>query len=273
MVLCFELPYYPNVAELGKRLNVKTVCVMMHECAPAGCKGWPQQFDLLIHPNETCRTILSPALPRHNHRMLRWPIDTDEIPFRQRDRADLFFFGQGTGGGADRKGGFIVLQAAQATPNVPWLVRSQIVDRRMRIFEVEYHYPPNVRVEGQVDDPADLYVEGDVAVQVSRYEGMGLQLLEAKASGMPLITTDAGPMNEYDPFAVIRATPRRTTVLRPTTAYDADPAHLAETVASLHGRDIAAASIRSREWVDANASWKTQGDVIRQAFTDLCFPS
>ena len=141
------------------------------------------------------------------------------------------------------------------------------------IFEVEYHYPPNVRVEGQVDDPADLYVEGDVAVQVSRYEGMGLQLLEAKASGMPLITTDAGPMNEYDPFAVIRATPRRTTVLRPTTAYDADPAHLAETVASLHGRDIAAASIRSREWVDANASWKTQGDVIRQAFTDLCFPS
>jgi len=272
MILCFELPYFPQVAEIAKRMNVRTVAVMMHECAPAGCRGWPQEFDLLIHPNIACRDILSPALPRKNHRMIRWPIDTEEIPFRQRDRADLFFFGQGTGGGSDRKGGNIVRQAAELTPNVPWLVRSQIVDRRMRIFEVEYQYPANVRVEGQVDDPADIYREGDVAVQVSRYEGMGLQLLEAKASGMPLVTTDAAPMNEYDPFAVIRATPRRTNVLRPTTAFDADPAHLAAVVAEIHGQDIAGASIRAREWVEANASWRSQGDVIRGAFVDLCFP-
>jgi glycosyltransferase involved in cell wall biosynthesis len=272
MVLCFELAYYPNVAEVAKSMNVKTVCVMMHECAPPGCKGFPQLFDMLIMPNDTCLSILAPALPRQNYRMIRWPIDVAEIPFKLRHRADSFYFGQGTGGGADRKGGYIVLEAAKRTPRIPWIVYSQIVDKRMRIFEVEYNYPPNVTVHGQVDNPADLYHHGDVAVQMSRYEGMGLQLLEAKAAGMPLITTDAGPMNEYDPFAVVQATPTRTRVVRPTIAWHADPVALAELVTRVHGADIAAASLRSRSWVEANCSWEKQGDAIRELFTDLCFP-
>lgn len=272
LVLCFELPYYHELATIARRLNVRTAAVMMHECAPPACRGWPQTFDLLIHPNETCRDILSPALPRHNHRFIRWPIDTHEIPFRNRTTANVFFFGQGTGGGSDRKGGHVVLEAAKLTPNIPWLVRSQIVDRRMRIFEVEYHFSDNVEVRGQAQNPAELYVDGDVAVQPSRYEGMGLQLLEAMAAGMPLVTTDAGPMREYQPYRLIRATPRQTRVLRPTTAFDPDPAHLAEIVQELHGTDIAQASIEARDWVERNASWNSQGDAIRATLADVCFP-
>jgi len=271
VVLCFELPYYHDLAARARRLNVKSVCVAMHECAPSGCRGWPQEFDLVIAPNDECFRQLSPAMPRGNLRRQNWPIDVAAIPFRARTLADVFYFGQGTGGGQDRKGGKIVQAAAELTPDVPWVVRSQILDTRMRISEVRYAYPPNVRHLGPVDDPSRLYDDGDVAVQPSRYEGMGLQLLEAQAAGMPLVTTDAAPMNEYGPFRVVPATPRRITVLRPTTAWDVDPVALAGLVRDLHGRDIEAASYAARRHVEDRWSWESQRDAILELLADIVF--
>lgn len=273
MVLTFELQYYGSLTTIARQMNVRTACVMMHECAPAGCRGWPQFTDLCILPNGEAKRQLSPALPRGNWIHQSWPIDTDLIPFRLRTTAERFFFGQGTGGGRDRKGGEIVAGAAALTPDVPWTVRSQIVDPKMRIFEVEYRFPDNVRLLGPTRTPGELYDEGDVAVQPSRYEGIGLQLLEAQAAGMPLITTDAAPMNEYNPLAVIRAGERRITVLRPTTAYDASHTHLAEIVASLHGKPIADASAAARDWVERTHSWHSCRDRIMSRFVDLCFPT
>lgn len=272
LVLVFELPYFARIAEIARSVGCKTAAVMMHECSPPACRGWPQEFDLLIMPNETCRRELAPALPRGNYRTLRWPIDTNEIPFRQRTRADTFFFGQGTGGGSDRKGGNIVMSAARLTPDIHWAVRSQIVDPRMRIFEVEYNFPANVTVKGQVEDPAQLYDEGDVAVQPSRYEGLGLQLLEAQAAGLPLITTDAGPMNEYNPWRVVPATPRPTSVVRPTTAWDTTGEDVARVVRDVQGSDISSASSAAREWVEREHSWAARGDEIMKLFTETCFP-
>ena len=42
-----------------------------------------------------------------------------------------------------------------------------------------------------------LFSEGDIYVYPSRLEGIGLTLAEAAACGLPVITTDFGPMNEF----------------------------------------------------------------------------
>lgn len=51
-------------------------------------------------------------------------------------------------------------------------------------------------IEGAVGAPG-LYHKGDVYVYPSRLEGIGLTIAEALASGLPVITTDAAPMNEF----------------------------------------------------------------------------
>ncbi len=51
-------------------------------------------------------------------------------------------------------------------------------------------------VEGTVGLPG-LYHRGDVYVYPSRLEGIGLTICEAAAAGLPIITTDSPPMNEF----------------------------------------------------------------------------
>lgn len=45
----------------------------------------------------------------------------------------------------------------------------------------------------------DLYRDGKIFICSSRREGLGLPILEAMACGLPVITTDASPMNEWFP--------------------------------------------------------------------------
>ncbi len=51
-------------------------------------------------------------------------------------------------------------------------------------------------IEAEVGPPG-LYHLGDVYVYPTRLEGIGLTIAEALASGLPVITTDASPMNEF----------------------------------------------------------------------------
>ena len=50
-----------------------------------------------------------------------------------------------------------------------------------------------------LDEAIDLYRNGKIFICPSRREGLGLPILEAMACGLPVITTDASPMNEWFP--------------------------------------------------------------------------
>ena len=50
---------------------------------------------------------------------------------------------------------------------------------------------------GNLADPKELYATGEVAIQPSKLEGVGFMVIEPLCSGMPVITLDYPPMNEY----------------------------------------------------------------------------
>jgi glycosyltransferase involved in cell wall biosynthesis len=52
-------------------------------------------------------------------------------------------------------------------------------------------------MEETVPDRAALYRLGDVCVYPSRFDGLGLTVAEALASGLPVIATDGPPLNEF----------------------------------------------------------------------------
>ena len=76
---------------------------------------------------------------------------------------------------------------------------------------------------------------------------------------MPLITTDAAPMNEHEPLAVVPCTPE-VVRLGPdflTAAALIDPLDLANTLRSVHRCDIGNQSLSARQFVESEHSWKT----------------
>jgi glycosyltransferase involved in cell wall biosynthesis len=100
-----------------------------------------------------------------------------------------------------RKGTDILIRAFQCVRGPARLViHSQDIERRDRPSAwdlVQAAHDPRIElVEAEVGAPG-LYERGDVYVYPSRLEGIGLTIVEALASGLPVITTDAPPMNEF----------------------------------------------------------------------------
>lgn len=56
---------------------------------------------------------------------------------------------------------------------------------------------PRIEVINRTVPPPGLYHLGNVYVYPSRLDGIGLTLCEALACGLPVITTDSAPMNEF----------------------------------------------------------------------------
>jgi glycosyltransferase involved in cell wall biosynthesis len=128
--------------------------------------------------------------------MFRPQIDNDR---NGQDDAVVFFHSANFGGRNCRKGTDRLLEAfQQVTGNVRLIIHSQapltkfgdaaarIVDRDSRIEFIERTVPA-----------PGLYHLGDVFVYPSRLEGIGLCVPEALACGLPVITTDNAPMNEF----------------------------------------------------------------------------
>jgi glycosyltransferase involved in cell wall biosynthesis len=125
---------------------------------------------------------------------LVWPLDLAQLPRREiRGPARRFAHNVGLLEKDDRKGTVITLEAFRSVP----LPDIELVIRTQNAFTLPFA-DPRVRIESQhVEHHGDLYAQGDVAVQPSKCEGLGFMILEAIAAGLPVITTDYPPMNEY----------------------------------------------------------------------------
>jgi glycosyltransferase involved in cell wall biosynthesis len=141
---------------------------------------------------------------------------------------------------------------------VPFVVRSQ-----ERIGTT----PGNVTTYGPTAEPEEQYDVGSVCIQPSRWEGVGLQILEAMACGLPTLVPDAPPMNEYqdDRALVIPAVASPVQIgQKEWVKWEMDHHALTSTIQALHNQPIEDLSLRARRSMDLR-SWHTLKHVYLNA--------
>jgi len=252
VVLFAEQPYYSQLLPLCRRMRKRTVCVPMVEWMPAACRGWPQSVDHFICPTRQSYRAFSHLLPCT---LFSWPVDVDAFEYRQRQTCERFVFVNGTGGWDGRKGGKVVVRALQQWPDMPLTIYSQ----RGKARRSGVQWPDNADVRSEVPSNADLYREGDVLVIPHSCDGIGLELGEAMASGMPVISTNGTPWDELPAIRRIAADVRKRVVQRPVPWHFPDPANLVEHCRELLGTSIADESEAAHKWATDNA-WSVHAD-------------
>jgi len=248
--------------EYARSIGIKTVCVPMVEWLRME-KDWTRHVDLWLAPTAFSYSQLMTLQVTGEVKYCPWPIDTSAFEFRQRHVCERFVYAHGNGGPYDRKGGALIAEAASIVPDIPLTVYSQVQDGYHSGRNRGVVWPPSIDFRGSTKTPADLYRDGDVFIMPSRFEGLGLQLYECQAAGMPLIGTDGPPMNEANPWKRLPCTPSRVDLAYPYASWDVSPETIADAMRATIGKDISQASRDARDWVVANRDWTAAASQIR----------
>lgn len=206
----------------------------------------------LIAPNMMCKKEL--AAIGLSSLMLAVPVDTRRIHFKERSQASTFVSVYGYGGPEDRRSFSEIMQAWRMMRRPPPLiVRAQCAP------DLAKKAPLGVEIRvGNLPEPADLFTEGDVAVQPSRYEGVGITLIEAQAAGLPVITMDGPPMNVIAPDLLVTPSEMEKISLagKDLLSYVPSAEALSVKVSQVVGKDISELSRQARKRVERLYSWK-----------------
>lgn len=110
-----------------------------------------------------------------------------------------FFHNAGMGGVNLRKGtDFLVEAFRNVTMPARLVIHSQVgLDQYGRAIAKQIRNDTRIEFIHCTVGAPGLYHLGDVYVYPTRLEGIGLTICEALASGLPVITTDCAPMNEF----------------------------------------------------------------------------
>ena len=269
-LLFCELPYLKNFAGVAKECGVQVACVPMWEWL-AEDLDWLRFVDLFLCPNRKSYELLSEWKAKRDYnwelKLVPWPIDPESFMFRKRETFNTVLFINGTGGGrgklghkrwtGPRKGLDLVQIVAGRCPTVPFLIRSQEDLSDMTFSD-------NVEVLGATEDVNELYCEGDVLLWPSRYEGLGMQALEAQACGMPIIATDGAPMNEYNPAWVINSEPISISVYanNEVAAFEPTVDAIVTIINNNVGLPIGEQSEQARRFIVKEHSWVARKSLL-----------
>lgn len=272
-ILFAENPCIAGMVEIASKLGVQVACVPNWEFTSPHLP-WIRHVTLMICPTMLCFRHLSDWKQRYGFHWrtvyVPWPVDSQKFKFRPRYRCGRFLFVNGAGGGRARriderlttyrrKGGNLIVEAARIAPELKFLVYSQrgALPRS----------GPNIEFRGAPRDNCRLYLDGDVCVQPSHWEGIGLQLLECQAAGLPLVTTDAPPMNEYHPLRTIPVTGHELVRLtdQPFVSPLMTAQSLVDVLRSIHNSDVAEASQQARAFIEREHSWEVAKRTILDA--------
>jgi glycosyltransferase involved in cell wall biosynthesis len=170
-------------------------------------KAW-SKFDLFACPTHYTQKWLQFAGARPTA-IVPPALDLSQLPQRHIEgKPSVFVHNAGIVDDNDRKGTRVTLEAfLQSGIDGSLIVRMQKSPPR---FVEKLAKDPRIDLRvGDLHSHRDLYAVGDVIIQPSSLEGIGFQIIEALASGMPVITTNYPPMNEWVQADAFLARPNR----------------------------------------------------------------
>lgn len=267
-VIAIETPFGENTFRWCQEMGVRVVLIPMWEFFNPNSPQF-RNVDLYLCPSFKCFQ----EIPFDNKTYLPYPVDTEAIPYRQRTGpAKVFVHNAGTGGMNGRKGTAATVEAFKKADvdarliirtlrPLNWIFRDLPQDsfKQIDIWLAADHERIHVR-EGTVAEVANLYSEGDVLIYPSKYDGHSLVGLEGMCAGMPVITTDAAPMNEFFPsdypLLIPVAERKPAGLINPHCEMNlVDIDALAERIRYCATHDMSEISERNRRIVEREHSW------------------
>lgn len=283
-VLFFEQRHWDAVL-LARQLGLRTGSVIDYYTAETVPLFW--LFDFLV-----CQTRRHHGVFVAHPQACLCPWGTDLRTFapapaaRPAARAPTFLISSGWDGdyarrdpALDRRGTGPLLEAfRQLRGNSRLLVHSQVpLDRCPEAWKQHVQADPRIEFRTGTVKPPGLFHLADVYVYPSRLDGIGLTLPEALACGLPAITTDNPPMNEFVTDGVNGRLVRVREYRGRADGYYwaealCDLDHLARTMQDYvdHPERIAAHGRAARERAERDLCWERNsaclGDwIVRQA--------
>jgi glycosyltransferase involved in cell wall biosynthesis len=191
-VVVLESVWNKHLLPTARRFGMRIVCVPMWDWFRGSDRNWTM-VDMFLCPSDFCLKIVrSYGWPNSMH--LPWTVDLSRLPARWvHGPARVFFHNGGVMDPYDRKSTRDTIAAFSRArrQDIRLIVRLQKPAELGRLDDrIE------VRI-GNLEDVSGLYREGEVAVQPSAIEGIGFMVLEPVCCGLPTITTDCPPINDY----------------------------------------------------------------------------
>lgn len=184
----------PNeLARTAKKLGLKVYGYLVMERFK---RDQTFEYDRILVPTVSCEHFMRQHRVR-NFTYVPYSIDLNEFPIKKRKKnAKFTFFHPGGWGGVhNRKNTQAVVEAfiELDDENTKLVITSQ---KRIQADGL----PDNIEIinkDMSRQELIDMYYKADVVVLPSKWETIGLPILESLAAGVPVITTEAPPMNEF----------------------------------------------------------------------------
>lgn len=194
-VLFNEQRSFDIVAETKKAFSaVKLGCYV--DYYTESTLPWFDIYDFLICNTRRHET----AMKKHPQKYyLRWGTDIELFHPKTRVKNDdtvRFFHSVGM---SPRKGTDILLDSyidGRLYQKSKLIIHTQIPIEKVCGYGVQELNDYGIEIIHKTVTAPGLYHMGDVYVYPTKLDGLGLTMYEALASGMPVITTNSGPMNE-----------------------------------------------------------------------------
>ena len=168
------------------------MCIVNWEWFDSKGSDW-RKIDCLVAPTNYTEKILN-KFGFKNTIQLNNPVSLEHLPKRNiKGLPKLFVHNAGLIDHDDRKSTKLVVESFQKTKqeDIKLLINCQ------KDPALEFNDKRIELIVGNKKSKKELYECGDVLIQPSKMEGLGLSILEGACCGIPVITTNYPPMNQW----------------------------------------------------------------------------